>query len=164
MRVRSVSLKFASIQARSVVIATGARYRRLAVDRLDEFEGSSVHYWASPLEADLAANEEVTLVGGGNSAGQATVFLASRAYDPYPFILLNLAFSAQASYAAPLILMASNRTAQRDRLTLENDARETDAILGIQSTQVDLLEAIKADTALLRAIAKVVNATLPEAT
>ena len=67
------------VQARSVVIATGARYRRLGVDRLDEFEGSSVHYWASPLEADLAANEEVTLVGGGNSAGQATVFLASRA-------------------------------------------------------------------------------------
>ena len=67
------------VQARSVVIATGARYRRLGVDRLDEFEGSSVHYWASPLEADLAANEDVTLVGGGNSAGQATVFLASRA-------------------------------------------------------------------------------------
>jgi thioredoxin reductase (NADPH) len=67
------------VQSRSVVIATGARYRRLEVDRLDEFEGSSVHYWASPLEADLAANEEVTLVGGGNSAGQATVFLASRA-------------------------------------------------------------------------------------
>ena len=67
------------VQARSVVIASGARYRRLAVDRLDEFEGTSVHYWASPLEADLAANEEVALVGGGNSAGQATVFLASRA-------------------------------------------------------------------------------------
>jgi len=67
------------IQARSVVIATGARYRRLGVDRLDEFEGSSVHYWASPLEADLASNAEVTLVGGGNSAGQATVFLAGRA-------------------------------------------------------------------------------------
>ena len=67
------------IQARAVVIATGARYRRLAVDRLDEFEGSSVHYWASPLEADLCANEHVALVGGGNSAGQAVVFLASRA-------------------------------------------------------------------------------------
>jgi thioredoxin reductase (NADPH) len=67
------------IQARTVVIATGARYRRLNVARLDEFEGSSVHYWASPLEADLAANEEVALVGGGNSAGQATVFLASKA-------------------------------------------------------------------------------------
>lgn len=67
------------IQARSIVIATGARYRRLSVDRLEQFEGTSVHYWASPLEADLAAGEEVTLVGGGNSAGQATVFLASRA-------------------------------------------------------------------------------------
>jgi thioredoxin reductase (NADPH) len=67
------------VQARSVVIATGARYRRLEVDRLDEFEGTSVHYWASPLEADLCADQEVTLVGGGNSAGQATVFLASRA-------------------------------------------------------------------------------------
>jgi thioredoxin reductase (NADPH) len=67
------------VQARSVVIATGARYRRLAVDRLDEFEGTSVHYWASPLEADLCSNQDVALVGGGNSAGQATVFLASRA-------------------------------------------------------------------------------------
>jgi thioredoxin reductase (NADPH) len=67
------------IQARCAIIATGARYRRLDVDRLDEFEGSSVHYWASPLEADLAAGEEVALVGGGNSAGQAVVFLASRA-------------------------------------------------------------------------------------
>jgi thioredoxin reductase (NADPH) len=67
------------IQARSVVIATGARYRRLGVDRLEDFEGSSVHYWASPLEADLCAGEEVALVGGGNSAGQATVFLATRA-------------------------------------------------------------------------------------
>ncbi len=66
-------------RARSIVIATGARYRRLDVERLAEFEGSSVHYWASPLEGDLCASEEVALVGGGNSAGQATVFLASRA-------------------------------------------------------------------------------------
>ena len=67
------------IQARAVVIATGARYRRLGVERLDEFEGASVHYWASPLEADLCANTDVALVGGGNSAGQATVYLAGRA-------------------------------------------------------------------------------------
>ena len=67
------------VKARAIVIATGARYRRLEVDRLDAFEGTSVHYWASPLEADLAAGQEVALVGGGNSAGQATVFLASRA-------------------------------------------------------------------------------------
>jgi thioredoxin reductase (NADPH) len=67
------------VQARCIVLATGARYRRLEVDRLEEFDGSSVHYWASPLEADLAAGQDVALVGGGNSAGQATVFLASRA-------------------------------------------------------------------------------------
>jgi thioredoxin reductase (NADPH) len=67
------------IQARAIVLATGARYRRLGVDRLEEYEGSSVHYWASPLEADLATGQDVALVGGGNSAGQATVFLAGRA-------------------------------------------------------------------------------------
>ena len=67
------------IQANAVVIATGARYRRLDVDGLEQFEGASVHYWASPLEADLCAGQEVALVGGGNSAGQATVYLASRA-------------------------------------------------------------------------------------
>lgn len=67
------------VQARAIVIATGARYRRLDVDRLDEFEGSSVHYWASPLEADLCPDQEVALIGGGNSAGQAAVYLASRA-------------------------------------------------------------------------------------
>ena len=62
-----------------MVIATGARYRRLDVAGLDEFEGPSVHYWASPLEAELAPGEEVALVGGGNSAGQAVVFLAGQA-------------------------------------------------------------------------------------
>jgi thioredoxin reductase (NADPH) len=67
------------VQARAVVIATGARYRRLEVERLEEFEGSSIHYWASPLEADLCVGKEVVLVGGGNSAGQATVFLAGHA-------------------------------------------------------------------------------------
>ncbi len=47
-------------------------------------------------------------------------------FDPYPFILLNLAFSTQAAYAAPLILLAGNRAAIRDRLTLEHTAREAD--------------------------------------
>jgi len=67
------------IQARAAVIATGARYRRLDVAGLEDFEGSSVHYWASPLEAGLCADEEVALVGGGNSAGQAVVYLAAHA-------------------------------------------------------------------------------------
>jgi thioredoxin reductase (NADPH) len=65
------------VRTRSIVVATGARYRRLAVDSLATFEGSSVHYWASPLEARLCAGQEVVIVGGGNSAGQATVYLAT---------------------------------------------------------------------------------------
>jgi thioredoxin reductase (NADPH) len=67
------------VRARSVVVATGARYRRLDVANLDEFEASSVHYWASPSEGKLCAGQEVALVGAGNSAGQATVYLASQA-------------------------------------------------------------------------------------
>jgi thioredoxin reductase (NADPH) len=67
------------VTVRSVVIATGARYRRLDVQNLEEFEASSVHYWATPLEGKLCAGQEVALVGAGNSAGQAAVYLASRA-------------------------------------------------------------------------------------
>ena len=65
-----------AVRARAVVVASGARYRRLAVPHLDAFEGSCVHYWASPLEARHCAGQEVALVGGGNSAGQAVVYLA----------------------------------------------------------------------------------------
>jgi thioredoxin reductase (NADPH) len=67
------------VRARAVVIASGARYRRLDVENLERFEASSVHYWASPLEGKLCAGQEVALVGAGNSAGQAVVYLASRA-------------------------------------------------------------------------------------
>jgi thioredoxin reductase (NADPH) len=67
------------VNARSVVIASGARYRRLEVANLDAFEAASVHYWASPLEAKLCAGQEVAVVGAGNSAGQAVVYLAGKA-------------------------------------------------------------------------------------
>jgi thioredoxin reductase (NADPH) len=67
-----------SIRSRTVVIASGARYRRLEVDNLSAFEGAGVSYWASPVEARLCEGEEVALVGGGNSAGQAVVFLAAK--------------------------------------------------------------------------------------
>jgi thioredoxin reductase (NADPH) len=68
-----------TLQARSVVIASGARYRRPAIDRLADFEGRGVWYWASPIEGRLCKEQEVILVGGGNSAGQAAVFLAGHA-------------------------------------------------------------------------------------
>jgi thioredoxin reductase (NADPH) len=67
------------LRARTVVVASGARYRRPAVPRLGEFEGRGIWYWASALEATMCAKTEVALVGGGNSAGQAAVFLSQHA-------------------------------------------------------------------------------------
>jgi thioredoxin reductase (NADPH) len=64
------------IAARAVLIATGAQYRRLPVDDLDHYEGISVFYAAGPPEAQLCGAERVAVVGGGNSAGQAAVWLA----------------------------------------------------------------------------------------
>jgi thioredoxin reductase (NADPH) len=63
------------VKSAAVVIASGARYRRLNVANVHEFEGRGVWYWASPIEARLCRSEEVALVGAGNSAGQAAVFL-----------------------------------------------------------------------------------------
>jgi thioredoxin reductase (NADPH) len=65
--------------ARSVVIASGARYRQLAVEGLGSFGGACVHYWVSQLEGKLCAKQEVALVGAGNSAGQAIVYMAGQA-------------------------------------------------------------------------------------
>ena len=67
-----------TVTARCVVVASGARYRRLDVSNLSDFEGTCVHYWASAIETRLCAGQEVVLVGAGNSAGQATVFLAGK--------------------------------------------------------------------------------------
>ncbi|HEX7817445.1 FAD-dependent oxidoreductase [Dyella sp.] len=64
------------IEARSIVVATGARYRKLDVPDYERFEGQGIHYAATPMEAQLCRNEEIIVVGGGNSAGQAAVFLS----------------------------------------------------------------------------------------
>ena len=68
-----------SVTASAVVVATGARYRRLDVPRLAHFEKTSVYYAASQAEAQFCRNDPVAVVGGGNSAGQAVVFLAEHA-------------------------------------------------------------------------------------
>jgi len=67
------------VPARAVIIATGAEYRRPALENLSAFEGAGVYYGATPMEAQLCAGEDVVVVGGGNSAGQAAVFLAQTA-------------------------------------------------------------------------------------
>ncbi|MHB8269250.1 FAD-dependent oxidoreductase [Bradyrhizobium sp.] len=67
------------LRAKSVVVASGARYRRPEIENLEKFDGRGVWYWASPIEARLCTEQEIVLVGGGNSAGQAAVFLAGHA-------------------------------------------------------------------------------------
>ncbi len=67
------------VRSRAVVVASGARYRRPGIENLEKFEGRGVWYWASPVEARLCAGQDVALVGAGNSAGQAAVFLSGHA-------------------------------------------------------------------------------------
>jgi thioredoxin reductase (NADPH) len=69
----------ARIPARTIIIASGAEYRKLPIDNLAQFEGAGVYYGATFLEAQLCRGEEVVVVGGGNSAGQAAVYLAQTA-------------------------------------------------------------------------------------
>jgi thioredoxin reductase (NADPH) len=64
------------VPARSIIIATGAQYRRLPLENLERYEGNGIYYWATFVESQLCKGEEVIVVGGGNSAGQAAVFLA----------------------------------------------------------------------------------------
>jgi thioredoxin reductase (NADPH) len=67
------------LRARAVVIATGARYRKLDLPENERYEGNGIHYAATAVEAKLCRNEEVVVVGGGNSAGQAAVYLSGHA-------------------------------------------------------------------------------------
>jgi thioredoxin reductase (NADPH) len=67
------------VLARTIVVATGADYRKLSLDNLSQFEGAGVYYGATFMEAQLCRGEEVVVVGGGNSAGQAAVFLSQTA-------------------------------------------------------------------------------------
>ncbi len=75
------------IAARSVIIATGAKYRKPDLPRLGDFEGAGIYYGATAMEAQLCAGEEVVIIGGGNSAGQAAVFLAET--SPHVHVLIR---------------------------------------------------------------------------
>ncbi len=75
------------VWTRTVVIATGASYRRLPLDNLEKYEGSSIFYSATTVEAHMCYENEVAVVGGGNSAGQAAVFLAEQARRVHMIVL-----------------------------------------------------------------------------
>jgi thioredoxin reductase (NADPH) len=94
--------------ARAVVIASGARYRRLQVKDLELYESAGVHYWASPLEGQLCTGQEIALVGGGNSAGQATVYLASKAAKVWLLIRGQSLAASMSRYLVDRISALSN--------------------------------------------------------
>jgi thioredoxin reductase (NADPH) len=72
-----------SVQSRSLIVATGVQYRRLNLPNLAQFEGAGVYFGATQVEAQVCANQEVAIVGGGNSAGQAAIFLSTVAKHVY---------------------------------------------------------------------------------
>jgi thioredoxin reductase (NADPH) len=76
----------ARVPARAVIIATGVQYRRLAIENLERFEGAGIYYGATFVEAQLCGGEDVIVIGGGNSAGQAAVFLAQSARRVYMLV------------------------------------------------------------------------------
>ncbi|NID04071.1 FAD-dependent oxidoreductase [Luteibacter jiangsuensis] len=100
-----------SVSARAVVVATGARYRKLDHVDYERFEGQGIHYAATAMEATLCAGEEVVVVGGGNSAGQAAVFLARTAAHVHILVRSDGLASTMSDYLV-------QRIAQSPRITL----------------------------------------------
>jgi thioredoxin reductase (NADPH) len=119
------------VRARTVVLASGARYRRLDVAGLEDIETASVHYWASPLEGRLCADQEVVLVGGGNSAGQAAAFLSGRAAKVWVLVRGPELAASMSRYLV-------------DRISgIENIELVTNATVGALEHQDGLLEAVR---------------------
>jgi thioredoxin reductase (NADPH) len=96
--------------AKTAVIAAGATYRRPNIPDLAKYEGRGVYYWASPIEANLCRQEEVALVGGGNSAGQAVVFLATHATHVHLLIRGSDLAKSMSKYLVDRIASLSNVT------------------------------------------------------
>jgi len=99
-----------SVQARTIVLASGARYRRPDIKELETFEGAGVSYWASPIEARLCEGEEVALIGGGNSAGQAVAFLAPRVKHVHLFVRGDGLEASMSRYLIERIMALPNMT------------------------------------------------------
>ena len=111
-----------SIRARAVVVATGARYRKLDVAGYDRFEGAGIYYAATAMEADLCADEEIVVVGGGNSAGQAAVFLARSARHVHMLVRGEGLAATMSDYLV-------QRIERSDRITLYSHSEVT-AVMG----------------------------------
>ncbi|MEM8969409.1 MAG: FAD-dependent oxidoreductase [Bacteroidota bacterium] len=98
------------VAAQNIIIATGARYRKLPIANLPKYEGQGVYYAATQTEAQLCYNEPIMVVGGGNSAGQAAIFLASHAQKVYIVIRRESLVSSMSRYLIDRIERTDNIT------------------------------------------------------
>ncbi len=98
------------VSARTVVVATGARYRTLSVPNYERFEGQGIHYAATAMEAQLCANEEIIVVGGGNSAGQAAMYLSRNAAHVYMLVRAKGLAETMSDYLVQRIIASPHVT------------------------------------------------------
>jgi thioredoxin reductase (NADPH) len=121
------------IASHTVVIATGAAYRKPAIVGLEKFEGHGTYYWASPVEARLCKGAEVALVGGGTSAGQAIVYLASHASHVHVLIRAQGLEASMSRYLIDRIAALRNVTLHR-RTAIESMEGEGGALSTLNCT------------------------------
>ena len=114
-----------SLRARVVIVATGARYRKLDVPGYADFEGAGIHYAATAMEGQLCANEEVVVVGGGNSAGQAAVFLSRIAAHVHILVRANGLAATMSDYLVQRIAQSTTITlhTRSEIVNLEGEGR-----------------------------------------
>ncbi len=98
------------ICARSILVSAGVQYRRLPLDRLEDFEGAGVFYAATDMEARLCKGKEVAIIGGGNSAGQAAMFLSRHASHVHLLVRGKSLAASMSSYLSSRLVAASNIT------------------------------------------------------
>lgn len=118
------------VRTRTVVVASGARYRRPDIPNLKDFEGNGVSYWASALEAKLCEGEEVALVGAGNSAGQAVAFLSPRVKRLHLVVRRNGLAGTMSKYLIDRIAAMPNVELHGDS---EISALEGDRVAGLSA-------------------------------
>jgi len=98
------------VKSRVVILATGATYRKLSLENYEKYEGQSIHYAATAIEAQLCVNEEVAVVGGGNSAGQAAVYLAGFAKHVHILVRSEGLAASMSDYLVQRIMQSSKIT------------------------------------------------------
>lgn len=118
-----------TVQSRVVILASGATYRKLELDDYEKFEGQSIHYAATAIEAQLCVNEEVAVVGGGNSAGQAAVYLAGFAKHVHILVRSEGLAASMSDYLVQRIMSSSKITLHtHTEITALEGARVLDTV------------------------------------